>query len=140
MHGTKRAFSKTFRKLGTSRSLTVNFFCAMKHAGKDYDNNLLVPQPQKKVCQRYLECYKDIFPCFGNSKKWKGMTRQYIKSKSHFENLKVTQKPLSSFCITADLDITVVTKAETDEPTDNNIESIVVKCRPFLKVFQSYIS
>ena len=29
---------------------------------------------------------------------------------------------------------------DNDELTDNNIESIVVKCRPFLKVFQSYVS
>jgi hypothetical protein len=87
----------------------------MKRAGKDYNNNLLLPQPQKRSVRDTWNVTKTYFLVLEIQKTWKGMTRQYIKSKSHlnFENLKVTQKPLSSFCITADLDITAVTKAET---------------------------
>jgi hypothetical protein len=87
----------------------------MKRAGKDYNNNLLLPQPQKRSVRDTWNVTKTYFLVLEIQKTWKGMTRQYIKSKSHlnFENLKVTQKPSSSFYITADLDLTVVTKAET---------------------------
>ena len=115
------------------------------------------PQPPKNAGQRYRECCKDIFPCFGKLKKGvmyvflstcerdfscarcgKDEWRRHVKSKSHlyFKKLKMTEKPLSSFCKTTEFDRTLaVTKAEAMiVQTDNNIDFIVVKCQTFFKV------
>ena len=89
--------------------------------------------------QKRVKCMS--FTCGG-----KDGCRWHVESKSHldFEMLKMTQKPLSSFCETAEHDRTWQNMSSDksrghDVPTDNNIESIVIKCRPFLKVFQCFL-
>ena len=42
---------------------------SFKCAEKDDNNNSPVPQPPKKSCERYRECYKDVIPGLRKSKK-----------------------------------------------------------------------
>ena len=118
-------------------------FSSMKHAGKADNNNLLGPKPpknweyflvlesQKRVkCTSFAQHVSVIFLVL------------LVEEMTADNTLNPNHTWISKSCKTAELDRTrnSDTSRGNDVPTDNNIESILVMCRPFLKVFQSYVS